>query len=85
MKFQEARDVFIKALDEYIRKCQELAGMMSQQKSTGFNNNDGSQQRAGQQNSTTNQSDEELEKMMNKFTTLLQGFAFQLASTGSPQ
>lgn len=64
---QEAKNMFIKALDAYIEKCQELTdNMMSKD-----------------QNDKEEENQEEvvqLEQMMTNFTSLLQGFAFQFAS-----
>lgn len=52
--------MFIKALDAYVKKCQELTSKVTDE---------------------VPQDEEKLEEMMTNFTSLLQGFAFQFAST----
>lgn len=65
---QEAKNMFIKALDAYIEKCQELTDNLS-------NNQNGEEAEEGSNQVV------QLEQMMTNFTSLLQGFAFQFASS----
>lgn len=60
--------MFIKALDAYIEKCQELTDNLS-------NNQNGEEAEEGSNQVV------QLEQMMTNFTSLLQGFAFQFASS----
>ena len=76
---QEARDAFIEALDDYIKKCQELSTEINQSKD---HDNAGSTKMESK-DFEKDEEEKDFKQMMNRFTHLLQGFAFQLASTNS--
>ena len=78
--FQEARDAFIEALDDYIKKCQELSTEINQSKD---HDNAGSTKMESKDFEKDEEEEKDFKQMMNRFTHLLQGFAFQLASTNS--
>ena len=83
--FQEAKNMFIKALDAYVQKCQELTSQIGNEMTkpppvhdnvkAGNNDINDEEQEEEEEN--------ELEQMMNNFTSLLQGFAFQFESSAS--
>ena len=77
---QEARDAFIEALDDYIKKCQELSTEINQSKD---HDNAGSTKMESKDFEKDEEEEKDFKQMMNRFTHLLQGFAFQLASTNS--
>ena len=77
---QEARDAFIEALDDYIKKCQELSNEINQSKD---HDNAGSTKMESKDFEKDEEEEKDFKQMMNRFTHLLQGFAFQLASTNS--
>ena len=77
---QEARDAFIEALDDYIKKCQELSTEINQSKD---HDNAGSTKMESKDFEKNEEEEKDFKQMMNRFTHLLQGFAFQLASTNS--
>ena len=77
---QEARDAFIEALDDYIKKCQELSTEINQSKD---HDNAGSTKMESKDFEKDEEEEKDFKQMMNRFTHLLQGFAFQLTSTNS--
>ena len=79
--FQEAKNMFIKALDAYVQKCQELMSEIGKEIAKPGNSSDlDSKKSGGNEEKLENK---ELEQMMNNFTTLLKGFAFQFQSSSS--
>ena len=79
--FQEAKNMFIKALDAYVQKCQELTSQIGNETTT--KNNSDNSENLDSKNTEINDEiveENELEQMVKNFTSMLQGFAFQFES-----
>ena len=77
LMFQEAKNMFIKALDAYVQKCQELTSEIGKEKVAKPDNSSDTDNKKFRENEE--KSDEnELEQLINNFTTLLREFANNL-------
>ena len=74
--FQEAKNMFIKALDAYVQKCQEVTSKIGKEKVAKLDNSSDTDNKKFRENEE--KSEEKLEQMINDFTTLLRGFADNL-------
>jgi uncharacterized membrane protein YqiK len=74
--FQEAKNMFIKALDAYVQKCQEVTSKIGKEKVAKLDNSSDTDHKKFRENEE--KSEEKLEQMINDFTTLLRGFADNL-------
>ena len=77
--FQEAKNMFIKALDAYVQKCQELTSQIGNETTTKNNNSENLDSKNSEINDEIVE-ENELEQMVKNFTAMLQGFAFQFES-----
>ena len=75
--FQEAKNMFIKALDAYVQKCQELTSEIGKEKVAKPDNSSDTDNKKFQENEEKSE-ENELEQLINSFTTLLRGFADSL-------
>ena len=69
--------MFIKALDAYVQKCQELTSEIGKEKLAKPDNSLDTDNKKFRENEEKSQ-ENELEQMINNFTTLLRGFADNL-------
>ena len=77
LMFQEAKNMFIKALDAYVQKCQELTSEIGKEKVAKPDNSSDTDNKKFQENEENSEANE-LEQMINSFTTLLREFADNL-------
>ena len=68
--------MFIKALDAYVQKCQEVTSKIGKEKVANLDNSSDTDNKKFRENEE--KSEEKLEQMINDFTTLLRGFADNL-------
>jgi hypothetical protein len=72
---------FMDALESYIRKCKELADSQNEeQNNETFGEEKETKKADGAVENERREEEENLSKMVKKFSTLLQGFAFQQAT-----
>ena len=69
--------MFIKALDAYVQKCQELTSEIGKEKVAKPDNSSDTDNKKFQENEEKSE-ENELEQLINNFTTLLRGFADNL-------
>ena len=74
--FQEAKNMFIKALDAYVQKCQELTSEIGKEKVAKPDNSSDTDNKFRENEEKSEEN--ELEQLINNFTTLLRGFADNL-------
>ena len=77
LMFQEAKNMFIKALDAYVQKCQELTSEIGKEKLAKPDNSSDTDNKKFRENEEKSE-ENELEQMINNFTTLLREFADNL-------
>ena len=77
LMFQEAKNMFIKALDAYVQKCQELTSEIGKEKVAKLDNSSDTDNKKFRENEEKSE-ENELEQLINNFTTLLRGFADNL-------
>ena len=75
--FQEAKNMFIKALDAYVQKCQELTSEIGKEKVAKLDNSSDTDNKKFRENEEKSE-ENELEQLINNFTTLLREFANNL-------
>ena len=77
LMFQEAKNMFIKALDAYVQKCQELTSEIGKEKVAKLDNSSDTDNKKIRENDEKSE-ENELEQMINNFSTLLREFADNL-------
>ena len=77
LMFQEAKNMFIKALDAYVQKCQELTSEIGKEKVAKPDNSSDTENKKFRENEEKSE-ENELEQLINNFTTLLRRFADNL-------